>query len=170
MELIEEWRDVVGFPGYEVSNLGRLRSTMVSAEPRVLRPTPDRDGYTGFTLSRAGIHFKAKTHRLVLSAFYGPSDSPVNHIDGNKANNDLRNLEWSSPAANSLHAVRHGLIKRGAASRKAKLTQAHADEIRERYKRGGITMRELGAESGVSQMTISRLVRCMTYEDSHADV
>ncbi len=69
--------------------------------------SPDRQGYRMIRL----IHRTRKVHRLVAEAFIGPiaSGLTVNHLDGNKANNDVENLEIVTRAENSQHAMRTGL-------------------------------------------------------------
>ena len=120
MDIIEEWRDVVGFEGaYQVSNLGRVRSldrnipyinngtpTVLHMKGRILKLKPDRDGYHRVSL-KCGKKIKlAGAHRLVAQAFIpNPNNLPcVNHIDCNKANNCVDNLEWCTVAYNNQYS------------------------------------------------------------------
>ncbi len=108
---MEEWRTVPGTDGYlEVSNEGRVRS-LLRGKPYVLKTVPDNRGYLRL---RMVIYRESKTykiHRLVAQAFVdNPENLPqVNHIDGNKQNNNASNLEWVTNKQNARHALENGL-------------------------------------------------------------
>jgi hypothetical protein len=105
---MEEWRDIPGLDGYQASNCGRIRS-FKRGKPKLLRQSKDKKGYCRCFASGKG----ATVHRLVASAFIpNPENKPqVNHIDGNKSNNNAQNLEWATNAENQKHAVYHGMKK-----------------------------------------------------------
>ena len=110
-DVAEEWRDVVGYEGlYQVSNLGRVRS-LLKNEPRILKSIVQKNGYCAVSLRRDGKGTRFYVHRIVASAFYpNPDGFPVvNHIDGNKRNNNASNLEWCSYSHNARHAEDTGL-------------------------------------------------------------
>ena len=117
----EEWRSVEGYPGYEVSSEGRVRS---GGRIRYLHA---RTGY--LRLRVPGVKPKhLSVHRLVAAAFIGPSNGlHVNHKDCNRANNRVDNLEYVTPLGNSRHAVANGRYRRGEASPFASYTE---DQIR----------------------------------------
>lgn len=106
----EEWKWVVGYEGvYLVSNKGNVMSMpRPSARGKVLKPSLSTKGYLRICLSRDGVIKEATVHRLVAEAFIpNPQGKPeVNHIDGNKANNDVSNLEWVTKSENELHSFR----------------------------------------------------------------
>ena len=105
----ERWRDIDGFENYRVSSEGRVRNKRTG---RVLRSAPDSSGYMTVGLSSHGKTHSKNVHRLVAKAFLDkrePEAYQVNHIDGNKHNNTLDNLEWVSPSENMAHAYSHGL-------------------------------------------------------------
>ncbi|GMK40905.1 HNH endonuclease [Paenibacillus sp. CCS19] len=113
----EEWLPVVGYEElYAVSNLGRVKhlSNSAKCKERILKPQLQRDGYLRVTLSKKGQKKRVAIHRLVMIAFIpNPEDKEqVNHLDGNKLNNKLINLQWVTPKENIAHAFAHGLIKK----------------------------------------------------------
>jgi len=119
----EVWKPIEGYEGlYEVSNLGRVRSTKFRNNKtefdriRILKANDNGRGYPAVTLS---IHGKTKTycvHRLVALAFIpNPQNLPdVDHIDHNRNNNVVTNLQWLTKGDNvrrSKHLM-HGLRPR----------------------------------------------------------
>lgn len=113
----EIWKPVVGYEGlYEVSNLGNVRRIWRYNKPWVhpLKAKNTKDGYLESTLTKNGISKSIRTHRIVAMAFLETSDivgKEVNHIDGNKKNNCVENLEWVTSSENQKHAYRLGLQK-----------------------------------------------------------
>lgn len=103
---MEHWKAVDGTNGaIEVSDLGRIRSNL--RDGRILKACPDKKGYLRLrvTIERKKMSFKV--HRLVAQAFIpNPENKPqVNHIDGNKTNNAVDNLEWVTNYENAHHAM-----------------------------------------------------------------
>lgn len=112
----EIWKDIPGYNGkYRVSNFGNVLSRNY-LNTGVDRPLVLKKHHSGYVFVRlcngAGIKQKNMTvHILVASAFIpNPFCKPcVNHIDGNKANNRVDNLEWVTYKENTQHAIRTGL-------------------------------------------------------------
>src|SRR5262245_13401407 len=117
MSETEQWRDAVGFPDIQVSDLGRVRSRRGlklgrSPEWRILKTTAARRG--GYL--RVGLTGPGKTlrvipvHRLVLEAFIGlrPPGTVGCHADDDVTNNRLSNLRWDTSKSNATDAVRNG--------------------------------------------------------------
>lgn len=118
----EEWRDIQFAVGrYQVSSCGRVRSLprkvnnhtgFKSLKGRVLKQRKDNKGYMRIDIKdNNGRKRFCGVHRLVAEAFIdNPEKKPqVNHIDGNKGNNNLNNLEWCTNKENQEHAYRIGL-------------------------------------------------------------
>ena len=102
----EIWKDIQGYEGkYQVSNLGRVKSLNYNntCKERILIPCKKPNGYLCVVLSKNCICKKFYVHRLVAQAFIeNPDNLPqVNHIDENKLNNRVENLEWCSHEYNT---------------------------------------------------------------------
>lgn len=121
--MTREWKPVIGFEGlYEVSNLGEVRGMVRSGcTGEILRGFIDKGGYKVVTLYNHQKHKHMKVHRIVAMAFIENNEHKrtVNHIDGNKLNNRVENLEWATHSENHRHAYRTGLKKPTEKQRKA---------------------------------------------------
>lgn len=100
----EIWKDIPGYEGkYQVSNKGEIKNIKLN---KYRKQRKDKDGYSIVDL----FYNKPKTfkvHRLVALSFIpNPKNLPqINHIDGNKLNNRVNNLEWCTPSFNSNHRI-----------------------------------------------------------------
>ena len=130
-EALERWKPIDGFPGYHVSDQGRI----TGKSGRILRQQTTWKGYLRVCLHSNGRKAYATVHSLVLSAFSGPRQTGMHgcHIDGNKLNNQLSNLKWASPSENYDDKRRHGTAQEGEAHGRSKLTAAQVSEIRTAY-------------------------------------
>lgn len=116
--LKEIWKDVDGFPGYQISDQGRVRGFRdfhgnITNTYKILKPRINKDGYYELTLYTTG-HKKItkRVHRLVAITFLGNRDGLViNHINCDKLDNRLKNLEWVTAKENSTLASQNGLYK-----------------------------------------------------------
>jgi len=143
----EDWKDILGYEGlYQVSNLGRVKSlsrTITSKNQfvtfetnikgKILSPGKDSRGYHQVNLCKEGETVLVLVHRLVMSSFVDNVEDKysVNHEDGNKLNNALSNLTWSTRSEQMLHAYTKGLIspKTGENNGRCKLTSDTVLEI-----------------------------------------
>lgn len=172
--LTEVWKDIPDFKGsYQVSDIGRVRSvdrvvtfndgSMRKYKGKVLKPHVHKiTGYEHLTLSNDGRCNSKSVHRLVLETFkphVNMNDLEVNHIDGNKLNNHLTNLEWSTRHDNILHAYAIGLmVNKGERGHNAKLSNADVLEILQRLDTGEL-QKDIGLDYGVSKSCISMINR-----------
>lgn len=155
----EIWLPTTEPVGYEVSNLGNVRRI---GSRTLLATHINSHGYITVTLSKQSKALRKTVHRLVCTAFLGvpPPDLPwVNHIDGDRSNNSVTNLEWTNPSLNALHAYRTlNRPKRpgGAAHYCAKLTEDDVREIR-RLRTEGMSFSAIGDRYGVNRNTVKQI-------------
>ena len=95
----EEFKPVNGFDNYLVSNFGNVKNSKTN---RILKPGDDKKGYKVINLYQNGKYKTFKVHRLVGIAFLeNPDNKPmIDHIDENKANNNVKNLRWATSSDN----------------------------------------------------------------------
>jgi hypothetical protein len=141
--MMEEWRTTTVCDRYEVSNLGRVRHkggefkrvrrgriSTFSKQTSLLKPYPTRLGYLMVKLG--GVRTMS-VHRLVALAFLPPpkSGEEVNHIDADKTNNTLPNLEWLSKSRNIKHSFKTGRnVTRGSRIGLSKLKEHEVRDIK----------------------------------------
>ncbi|QVU02042.1 HNH endonuclease family protein [Enterococcus phage vB_EfaS_785CS] len=146
--MIEIWKDIEGYEGdYQVSNLGRVKSFKYKSE-RILKPCVDKDGYRDVRLCKHNKPKHFKIHRLVAEAFIpNPENKPqVNHIDEDKVNNMVSNLEWVTPKENNNHGTRteRMMISQGTKIKAIDITSGECNE----YPSMGECARRLGLSQG----------------------
>lgn len=116
MEVKELWKPLLEYKGVEVSSIGRIRKAAnKSRKERILTEFPkDRDGYYRCSVQKLdGTWTSQPVHRLVAKAFIPRTENKdvVNHIDGNRTNNRIENLEWVTPKENVIHSFKFGSRK-----------------------------------------------------------
>lgn len=101
---MEIWKIIESSPNYEVSNFGSVRNTKTG---NILKVVTNNYGYKLVCLSNKNKKQTSYIHRLVAEAFIDtdldPKTSVVNHIDGDKSNNAIDNLEWATYSDNAFH-------------------------------------------------------------------
>ncbi len=172
--MIEAWRPIKGFEGlYEVSNLGHVRRLIwrqgtcakfggrKHRQPKILKQGARGScRYNTVTLTDLqGKRHGRLVHRLVLEAFIGscPPHHQAAHNDGNRFNNDVSNLRWTTPRDNCNDMIRHGTKVCGERHPQSHLTE---DEVREMrtLSCNGVSQKELASRFGVQVPSISRIV------------
>ena len=158
----EKWVTVEGFPKHKISTLGRLKSFGVKKEGVISEGWIEKDGYRRHILRYRDKVKYITAHRLVALNFLEKDDVTnlqVNHIDGNKLNNNVDNLEWCTLEENIKHAFEIGLRNStGTNNPKAKLTENEVREIRKLYKNKKKNALELSKIYGVSRTNIYSIV------------
>jgi hypothetical protein len=93
---------------YVISNYGRVK---ICRTGKIAKPSLDQRGYPQIVLSGKHGRLSRRIHRLVACTFIHNKNNKreVNHIDGNKLNNSVNNLEWVSSKENVIHAIKSGL-------------------------------------------------------------
>jgi len=132
--MIEEWKDIKGFEGlYQVSNLGRVLSLPktfkgggnggVKSHNGIILKQTKATLYPSVNFSVNGVKTVVNVHRLVAEAFLPNPENKttVNHIDGNKYNSNVSNLEWATQSENIIHAYKTGLSAKGARHSRSKI-------------------------------------------------
>lgn len=146
----EIWKPVVGLEdAYEVSSLGNVRSLareyfinggLYKKKSVILKGSISTNGYHRHTLSFLDKRIYKNTHRIVAEAFIpNPDNKPqINHIDGNKLNNTVSNLEWCDAKENLNHAYKIGLAKgkAGAENSMAELSEEQVLQIVSLHRNG----------------------------------
>jgi|SaaInl8_200m_RNA_FD_contig_123_4436_length_743_multi_743_in_2_out_2_1 hypothetical protein len=106
------WNEIAGYNGlYEVSTSGIVISTGNKSNSKTikqLKPFVSGSGYPEVILCKDGITKHHTIHRLIMEAFIENTESKpqINHIDGNKTNSVLENLEWVTASENQIHYIK----------------------------------------------------------------
>lgn len=128
--------------------------TIIGKQGRPLKPTPNTRGYLKFPAWVDGKRLTFQVHAVVCETFHGPRPTPehqARHLNGDKLDNRAGNVAWGTPAENTADKVRHGTLK-------VALTEQQVRSIRRQYATGGLSLRDLAVEYGVSKKTISVVV------------
>ena len=155
---MEQWKVVKGFENYLVSSLGNVK-TINGKLKKVVYDSKNYYGYVELWKNNKGKKFRI--HRLVAETFIPNTlgKEQVNHIDGDKKNNCVSNLEWVTPKENIRHAIENDLssIKYGSKNLASKLKEEDVKYIREN---AGInkSVKELSEIYNVSTTTIYNII------------
>jgi hypothetical protein len=158
---------IEGYEGlYDIKSDGTIRSYHKSAtNPSIVVTPADGRGYIHVNLCKDGKRKNFWLHRLVASHFIpNPKNrAEVNHIDGNKSNVDVSNLEWVTRSQNIQHAYEKGLIptigQRGGKNPNSNLTDAKVLAIRALYAERELSQEEIGKMFGITKQTAYRIIR-----------
>lgn len=152
--MVENWVTAPGFEAYEVSTAGRIKN-----HKGLLEPAINKDGYRQCCLRSNGQKKNVVLHRLIATTFIpNPQNLPViNHLDGNKLNNAITNLEWCTVKRNTNHAIEIGLFSReGENNHNHVLKDLQVIEIKELLK-NGVGTRSIARLYGVTRSAIQHI-------------
>lgn len=164
MELVEIWKAIPEFEDlYIISNYGKVKSIGIGNNRKTgqiistwLSP---KWNYENINLYKNGNKYTFTIHQLVASIFIGncPEGYEVNHIDNNKSNNRLDNLEYLTHSENMIHAYNFDRnISHGESHGRAKLILKEVLEIKELLKTD-LTQKEIGLRYNIKPQQISRI-------------
>lgn len=161
---------------YSVCKRQMSRAGRITEDYRVipLKGSIDKYGYSTYRITVDGIKKHLKGHRMMMNAWIGSNDNlVVNHMDGNKRNNNLDNLEWCTVAENNAHAIENGLFN--PYQLKGKLRAIPSTEwltIYILHRHCGYSLSELGRMNGCSHDTIKNVIekidRIISKEEQYA--
>lgn len=147
----EIWKDITGYEGYyQISNFGRVKSLsrkIISeqypkyyrnTEERILKQSIGKRGYFTVTLKKDGIGSTKTVHRLIALEFIPNPNNfrEINHINCDKLDNDIINLEWVSPKENTQRAWKNGRCSKSPKSGKDKYDVSFVLKIKEFINKG----------------------------------
>lgn len=182
---MEIWKEIPGFSNYQISNKSNVKSIArikykkyggkynglivpQSYPEKILTPRLNNAGYYGVHLYHEGRMQTFSIHRLVALAFLPNPENKetINHIDGNKQNNTLSNLEWATVQENLTHARATGLLicNKGTDCHNAKLSENNVRAIRVLNKHLGISQNRLAKIYSVSAGSVQDLIQRRTWK------
>jgi len=141
---------------FEISKCGIIRNAKTKA---IKSQYVSDTGYYMITISKNNKSKPYRVHRLLANSFIENSENlkEVNHIDGNKLNNELINLEWVSHFGNMQHAFSTGLANNtGVKNGMTKLNEINVAEIKELLKQG-ISQYKIAEKYSVSRSAILKI-------------
>lgn len=174
--MIEIWKDIDGHEAYQISSFGNVqrnaRKVIVVSKKtglkslRTIKSGPSKifdngRGYKMMFSCSDGNRSCLYIHRIVASHFLPNPHNylEVNHIDGNKSNNHVNNLEWSTREMNRLHAIKNNLVAHGERSGTNKLSKSQViDILNKHHKNPSLNKTELSKEYGVGDVCIHNII------------
>ena len=164
----EIWKDIKNYEGfYQISNLGRVKSlarfkngksgSLVPVKEIILKQKINEQGYALVHLRKNREQSWPTIHRLVAEAFIPNVDNKptVNHVDCNKMNNTVSNLEWSLHSEQMQHAVENNLLEING---KPKFSKAFKQSILDYFNTNEISIKKLAIHFNISERTAGRIV------------
>lgn len=164
----EIWKDIPDYEGhYQISNFGRVKSLKFNKN-KIIIPRKTKNGYFDINLCKNNYIKNYKIHRLLMLTFKSDNyfdEAIINHIDGNKLNNNLDNLEWCTYQENSKHSYKIGLQTptKGESHGMSKLNEKQVRIIRLCYINKYFNQYELGKIFNINQPNISNIINNKTW-------
>ena len=157
----EIWKDIPNYEGYQVSNLGRVKSLkrFYSVKGKILKPLITRNGYYQVALWKNSIAKFYKVHRLVWEVFNGqiPENMQVNHINEIKIDNRLENLNLMTPKENSNWGTRNERCAEVLKNRKGQSKSVLQYDLQENLVKEYPSIKQVEREKGFDH---SYIVKC----------
>lgn len=174
---MEKWKKLKKFGDYQISNFGNIKSPDVEMKTptgknwirkgKLLKPYKSKKGYLSVDLRINGKRKIMLVHRLVAETFIPNiyNKPQINHIDGDKTNNNVNNLEWCTNGENQLHAFKNGLQKGNFKHPNSKLTLEQVLYIKNNCvlgsKKNGI--QTIAKKFGVNNSTVKQILQGKSY-------
>jgi len=165
----EIWENIHSYNGrYKISNLGNIKSITKRTE-KMLKNWFNHDKYFWVNLCKNNNRIARSVHELVAEHFISKTDGKniVRHINFNRQDNRVENLEWTTHAENCKYSYDAGrfptLGRKGELCPSSKLKQNEVDEIRRLYKAGGIFQYEIAQKYEISQTSVSEIINNITW-------
>lgn len=168
----ETWEPIEGFNDYLISNMGRVKS-LKHTKPKIRKQSLSNSskGYPCVILRKDKNPKCVFVHRLVAKAFIpNAKNKPnVNHIDGDKQNNNASNLEWVTKKENIRHAIETGLLvlkdQNGVKNHISKIDKNDVLDIYNTYMMGCFSQKEVSEAFSVSESVVWRIVNKKSYKN-----
>lgn len=161
----EVWKDIDGYVGYyQVSSHGRVRSLPRTVNGRFykgrVRSTKlnNKKQYPKISLYVNGVSTYYKVHQLVARSFIPNPENKreVNHIDGNKLNNHIDNLEWVTSKENKEHNKKLGITRIGSRHQNSIINEEIALEIKKMLHQG-VKQKDIAKLFGIGESIVSEV-------------
>jgi hypothetical protein len=158
------WKKIPSTNGrYEASTTGHIRN---AGNQRELKPYFGHGKYLVVKVCPSkNIAISKRIHELVTETFFGdkPESFETNHIDGDKNNNSISNLEYLSKVNHIKHGVENGFVMRGEENPRATLTFDQVKKIKEIRSETGFGKRKISQITGIKEETIGPILRGISW-------
>lgn len=166
----DNYFSIPNYPGYLINRNGDVYSKKKNL---LLAVRKRKDGYYDFKVYNNHKKKRLLLHKILAETFIdNPLNRPeVNHIDGDKSNFSIDNLEWQTSSGNIKHAYNNGLKEntrqkaRETARTNRKLTMEEANTVRNEYKPHCTTMNQLSQKYNVNIASICRIINNKLYKE-----
>lgn len=172
--MAEAWKKIPGYPDYEVSDKGRIRSykgvnqnSPRRKKPKIMKQRIPEDGYPRVTLqNKEGRKVVRQVHLLVARAFLGPAKGrKVLHRDGRRHHIEASNLRYGTHQENMDDKYAHGTHGLGERNTQALISKKERNQILKL--KGKMTQQEIADKYGIARQTVSDIHRGVTWNHVH---